>query len=414
MEQTQARILSLENELLDHLAVPENAQRLHDQRFNPELLTDEEAFGRSVLEFQISHIQKYGSPASKEVLESRFADISFVQPSSEVEWLIDQFRERYARAEIETALVSLAKRITKETPETVIDEIANELYRIREATRSRKTEMSSGEYDSVLRDYWNNVDSTNGITYGFPQVDDTLKGLKKGELVYVIGRPKRYKSWMLMKSMVEAQKSGAKAVFFTLEMEIPEMFQRYACMAAGISWSAFKNRELMPTDMDLMTRNLSRVNESSQVSIIKPPRGERSVHSLKLIAKEHGADIVYIDQLKFLESPVKVKADMRFREIEYINEDLKDACSDFPIYIAAQFNREAAQLSEMADLSKIGLSDSIGQTADVILGLHQTEDMRKSRVLQLGVIEARSYRTAKWELIVELSQNSNFRITGAS
>jgi replicative DNA helicase len=414
MEQTQTRILSLENELLDHLAVPENTKQLYDQRFNPDLLTDEEAFARSVLEFQFSHLQKYGNPASKEVLESRFVDISFVQPSSEVGWLIDQFRERYARAEIETALVTLARRITKESPDAVIDEISNELYRIREATRSKKTEISSDEYDQVLRDYWNSTESTEGITYGFRQVDEVLKGLKKGELVYVIGRPKRYKSWMLMKSMVEAQKAGARAVFFTLEMEIPEMFQRYACMASGISWSAFKNRELMPMDMDLMTKNLAQINENSQINIIKPPRGERSVHSLKMIAKEHGADIIYIDQLKFLESTVKVKADMRFREIEYINEDLKDACSEFPIYIAAQFNREAAQLSEMADLSKIGLSDSIGQTADVILGLHQTEDMRKSRVLQLGVIEARSYRAAKWELIVELSQNSNFRVTGVA
>lgn len=414
MEQIQTRILSLENELLDHLAVPENAQRLFNLRFNSDLLTDEEALSRSVLEFQFSHIQKYNSPASKEVLESRFADISFVHPSSEVEWLVDEFRERYARAEIETALITLARRITKESPNAVIDEISNELYRIREATRSKKTEMSSSEYDAVLREYWESSESTEGITYGFPQVDEVLKGLKKGELVYVIGRPKRYKSWMLMKSMVEAQKAGARAVLFTLEMEIPEMFQRYACMASGISWSAFKNRELMPTDMDLMTRNLARINESSEINIIRPPRGERSVHALKLIAKEHGADVVYIDQLKFLESTVKVKADLRFREIEYINEDLKDACSDFPIYVAAQFNREAAQLSEMADLSKIGLSDSIGQTADVILGLHQTEDMRKSRVLQLGVIEARSYRSAKWELIVELSQNSNFRITGVA
>lgn len=404
--------LSLENELLDHLAEPDNAQKLFELRFNPDFLTEEEAFCRSVLEYQFSHISKYGAPASKEVLESRFADISFVRPSSEVEWIFDQFRERFARTETEAALTDLAKRIYKEPPGAVIDQISTELYRIRESIRDRKTEMSSAEFDRVLREYWESEESTTGITYGFSHVDETLKGLKKGELVYVIGRPKRYKSWMLMKSMVEAQKSGARCVFFTLEMDIPEMFQRYACMASGVSWSAFKNRELMPTDMDLMTRNLQRINESSEIQIIKPPRGERTVHALKMIAKEHGADIMYIDQLKFIESSVKVKADMRFREIEYINEDLKDACSDFPIYLAAQFNREAAQLSEMADLSKIGLSDSIGQTADVVLGLHQTEDMRASRVLQLGVIEARSYRAAKWELIVELSQNSNFRVTG--
>lgn len=411
MEQT-TRVLSLENELLDHLGISENAQRLFEQRFSPDLLTEEEAIGRSVLEFQFSHIRNYGEPASREVLESRFTDISFVQPTSQVDWVIDQYRERYARAETEAALINLAKRINKEPPAVVIDDISNDLYRIREQIRERKTEMSSAEFRQVLDDYWNSEEGIEGVTYGFSEVNKALKGLKKGELVYVIGRPKRYKSWMLMKSMVEAQRSGARCVFFTLEMDIPEMFQRYACMASGVSWSAFRNRELMPMDMDLMVKKLNEINESSEIQIIKPPRGERSVHALKMIAKEHGADIVYIDQLKFIESTVKVKADMRFREIEYINEDLKDACSDFPIYIAAQFNREAANLAEMADLSKIGLSDSIGQTADVVLGLHQTEDMRKSRVLQLGVIEARSYSAAKWELIVELSLNSNFRVTG--
>lgn len=413
MEET-TRLLSLENELLDHLAVPESAQRLFDLRFKPEYLTEEEAFCRSVLEFQFSHIHKYGAPSSKEVLESRFTDVSFIQPSSEVEWLFDEFRERYARAETETALINLAKRIYKEPPAAVIDGISSELYRIRESIRDKKSEVSSSDFNRILHEYWESEDTTTGVTYGFSHVDNVLKGLKKGELVYVIGRPKRYKSWMLMKSMVEAQKQGAKAVFFTLEMDIPEMFQRYACMASGVSWSAFKNRSLMPSDMDLMVRNLERANESADVQIIKPPRGERTVHALKMIAKEHGADIIYIDQLKFIESAIRVKADMRYREIEYINEDLKDACSDFPIYVAAQFNREAAKLSEMADLSKIGLSDSIGQTADVVLGLHQTDDMRNSRVLQLGVIEARSYNTARWELIVELSQNSNFRITGQS
>ena len=130
MEQTTTRILSLENELLDHLAVSENAQQLYDQRFNPELLSDEEALARSVLEFQFSHIQKYGNPASKEVLESRFTDISFILPASEVEWVIDQFRERYARSETEEALTRLARNIYKDSPEAIIDEISVELNRI--------------------------------------------------------------------------------------------------------------------------------------------------------------------------------------------------------------------------------------------------------------------------------------------
>lgn len=403
----------LENELIDHLGVPESAQTLYDRRFSPEFLTEEEAFGKSALEFQYSHIEKYGSPANKAILENRF-NIELFDPSSDIDWLVDQFRERYARGKIEDVLSDIATDLYREFPNQVLDRTITSLTRIREEVRDKKYVVNASEYQEFLQKYNEDLDKKKhqGISFGFKEVNDVLFGLKQGELVYVIGRPKRYKSWMLMKSMVDAQKSGARCMFFTLEMEMEEMFHRYACMAAGISWSQFKQGKLSPQEMDTFSRNMERIIDRGDVNIAKPPRGERTVHALSMIAKEHGADIVYVDQLKFIESGRKISADLRFREIEYINEDLKDACSNFPFYVAAQFNREAANLKEMADLSKIGLSDSIGQTADVILGLHQTKDMRNSQVLELGVIEARAYEAAAWELKVELSQNSNFRITG--
>lgn len=412
--ESEANPIVLENELIDHLGIGETAQYLFDQRFLSEYLTDEEPTGRSILEFQFDHIDKYGVPATKEVLESTFSNIEFLEPSSDVNWLIDQFRNRFARGKVENVLTDVASTLYTKDPNETLDSSIDSLIRIRESVRSKKYAINAYDYQDLLKKYYDDIENRKhrGITFGFREVDEALGGLKQGELIYVIGRPKRYKSWMLMKSMVEAQKDGARCVFFTLEMELEEMFHRYACMAAGISWPRFKNGDLSAMEMDTFFKNMERAIDSGSVNIIKPPRGERTVNSLKLIAKEHGADVIYIDQLKFIESGRKISADLRFREIEYVNEDLKDACGDIPFFVAAQFNREAANLKEMADLSKIGLSDSIGQTADAILGLHQTKDMRTSQVLELGIIEARAYEAASWELKVELSQNSNFRITG--
>jgi replicative DNA helicase len=411
--ETELKPIVLENELIDHLGIAENAQSLYDQRFIPEFLTEEETAGRNILEYQFSHIEKYHEPASREVICHTF-NVECIDPSSELNWLIDEFKTRFARGKVENVLTEIAGTLYQKEPHSVIDETIDSLVRIRENIRVNRYSISGSDYQDILDSYYQNAQDrrNQGVTYGFKEVDTALGGLKRGELIYVIGRPKRYKSWMLMKSMVEAQKAGANCVFFTLEMELEETFYRYACMAAGISWPRFKQNELNAHDKDIFNKNMERIIENGNINIIKPPRGERTVQSLKLIAKEHGADIVYVDQLKFLESTKNVAADQRFREIEYINEDLKDACGAFPFYVAAQFNREAAKLSEMADLSKIGLSDSIGQTADAILGLHQTKDMRTSQVVELGIIEARAYETASWEMKVELTQNSNFRITG--
>jgi replicative DNA helicase len=412
-DMTTKRKIALHRQLVDFLAVPETAQKIYNERFHSDFLTEEESTASQILEYQMDHITRYGEPATPEVLNHRFPHVGFEEPVCELEWLLDQFRTRYSRNQAEGIIKAAASSLNS-NPMEVIADAHRQLGKLRDRTRPQAIMYGTTDYKHVLDGYKLQLEmmgSNTGIPFGFDEIDEHLGGLKKGELVYVIGRPKRYKSWMLMKSAVAAQKRGYNAVFFTLEMSKDEMFHRYACMATGIGWKRFKRGEMSAHEWSIMESKLEELAEGpGKMHVVQPPRGDRSVDNLKAIAKDLDADVVYIDQLKFIESVTKNGEEARHQRIEYINEDLKDLTNHFPIMIAAQFNREAENMKEMADLSKIGLSDSIGQTADVLFGLYQNKDMRQSGILEFGIIEARAYDGGSWELSVELSMNSNFRV----
>lgn len=404
--------LALHKQLADFLAIPETAMALYHDKFHVEFLTDLEQQTADILSYQYEHIADYGRPATEDVLLLKFPYVEFERPACELEWLIGEFRSRYQRKLAEGVADELARDVRVD-PNSAIVSAAKKLSLIQANVRRGAITVTNEDFEEIIGSYRErlNREGVNGITYGFPEVDDQLKGLKKGELAFIIARPKRYKSWMLINSAVAAQKLGHNVTFFTLEMGLPEMFHRYACMATGTSWSRFTSGELLPKEWEQMEKGMQIINDNCpEIKFERPPRGERTIQRLRAVARENKAEIIYIDQLKFLESGRNIGADLRYREIEYVCEELKDLADEFPIYIACQFNREADGMKEMADLSKIGLSDSIGQTADVLLGMYQNREMRQSRIVQMGILDARQYEAVSWDLSVRLGVNSSFKV----
>lgn len=411
--------LDLEMELVNHLAFPESSKVLYSERFNEDYLgtdMDDETVGAAVLKHVFAHIRKYHKPPTPEEVKTHFKKIEFEPIRSDVRWLLERFRMRWVKNLAADVVEELADGIGKADPRPAVDQGVKDLQKIRERVRPQNTLLTNDDYQWVIDAHFDRIeemDGAHGVPFGFPLIDKTLLGLKKGQLVFTIGRPKRFKSWMLLKSMVEAQKAGYRCVFFTLEMPLEEMYQRYACMVCAISYPEFMRGDLTQKEYNHMMSTMEAVKKGeTSILLVQPPVGERGVADMAHMAREFEADVVYIDQIKFIECDIKVAADKRFAIIERVCEELKEAAREFPIYVACQFNREAANLTEMADLSKIGLSDAIGQTGDILLGLYQSKEMRQSNELQFGVIDARAFEPAIWTIQVELSTHSNFRCTG--
>ena len=395
----------LEDQLLDHLAIPESARILWRERITPDFLLKSEEGQRQALQFMIDFCNKHGEPPSQAVIAAEIGYSDFREPEIPIGYLIDALRERYRRREINRALNKVNSLAG--TPEEALNVGLGELLRIKGQTMSRRGVFSSDDIDQVLLRY----DAVTGpvASLGFPEIDMVLGGIEPETLNFVVARPKRYKSWMLMKSAVEALLVGTPTMFFSLEMPAEEMLARMACMVAKVSWDKYVNhclgdaeRKMFEEARDMLVSQ----KEKMQIHHIydEPP----TVPTMVQIAKEYDVKVVYIDQISFVKPSDPTGS--QWQDIQQICRQMKDATQHWPFYVACQSNREAANLSEMADLSKIGLGDAIGQTGDVLLGMHATNDMREQRLVEFGTMDSRKREIARWLLKVDLSLNSNFRL----
>ncbi len=404
--------MSISSQLIDFLSQPEAVKKLAAERFRPEFLTDKEDTARRLLEFQLDHLERYGVPASLETLGIEFGNIEFETPQADLEWLIDKFRKRFASNQAKEILTSTELgQLFNDDPIAAVQKVVKDLGQIRDQTRRQNILIRSDDSSHVLEHYWATLDAMggkNGVATGYHEMNEHFGGWKPEQLIFYIARPKRYKSWQQVKGQVAAQKDGWTPLYFPLEMGKTEIFYRYACMVSGVSYTKFVKNQLTVKERVFMMDAVDKLSETAPAYFIDPPRGERSVSNMVHIAKDVGADILFIDQLKFIEPPKAT--DSRHYAVELICEELKDAARNFPIVVSCQFNREAENMQEMADLSKIGLSDAIGQTGDVLMGLYANKEMRGANIVQFGVLDARAHEAKTWELSVDLGINSNFRV----
>lgn len=404
----------LEDQLLDHLATPEGVEALIQLRFDPLWINEKEDDVRKVYDFVIGYVATHGNPPSKEVMSYEFP-IEFLTPVCEVDWLVEQFRIRHIRNESMKVTKKVARLISSD-PSSAVDAAISEFSRIQSESLDRSDELSENNWDEQIESYKKSVQEGfhTGVTFGWDEIDQTLGGLRKGGIYYVIARPKRGKSWMLLMSATQAYLKGENVAFFTLEMTQDEMYGRFQCIVSGVNYGRYVNGQLLHDEIQAMRKAKEQIDASTgTITFLRPSVSERTVQSITQIAKDHNATVCYVDQLKFLKASREVSPTTpRHQEIEWINEELKDAASEFPWYIACQYNREAAKMDEMADLTKIGLSDSIGQTADMLLGIYQSKGMRENKVFEFGVIDARSFETARWEMKNNIGVDTSFKLLG--
>lgn len=401
--------VNLEDELLDHLATPESAMAIYRAKFSLKLLNRDERDARAMLEYVLDHISEHGEPPEPEVIIHDLGG-NFSTPASPVAWLIERFRDRYRRNQTKTVVTKIANLATSDPAEAVKVAI-NEMTEIQRVSSDRNRELTVEDWEDALVDYRERLNSGKfqGITFGYEMMDASLGGLRENNMVFIVGRPKWYKSWQLLKSAVGAMEAGHHGTFLTLELTEKEMYGRFQCMVAGVGWNNYQHGRMSKDEWNRMHEAGERINEADgRISFLHPRPDQRTIPEMAQEARHRGAEIVYLDQFSFVE-PLRdyVKEHEKMKSIVY---DIKNACDPMPWYVAAQFNREAANLNEIADLSKIGLTDAIGQASDIVLGLFRNKDMAENNLLQLGTVATRGFQGGTWEIGVQLTAHTNFKM----
>ncbi|MCL2749253.1 MAG: replicative DNA helicase [Alphaproteobacteria bacterium] len=228
----------------------------------------------------------------------------------------------------------------------------------------------------------------SGLTTGLRDLDKSISGLHKSDLIIIAGRPAMGKTTIAMNvafnaaNAILAERANKKyrgaVVFFSLEMSASQLAARVLSSQAKISSSSMRNGSLD----DQQFLRLSQYSDAlGNVPLFFDDTPGMSIPMMRArarrIARKHGGiALIVIDYLQLMTSPGGRKNDNRVNELSEITRGLKMLAKelDVPVIALSQLSRAVESRDDKRPLlSDLRESGSIEQDADIVMFTYREE-----------------------------------------
>ncbi len=254
---------------------------------------------------------------------------------------------------------------------------------------------------SILESAFNRIDelhkddsSVRGVPTGFPDLDNTLAGLQKSDLVILAARPSIGKTTFALDIARQVGiQSKVPVGIFSLEMSSDQLIDRMLAAQAGIDLWRLRTGKLRSSGPE---NDFEKLNEAmgilSEAPIYIDDTASANIMEMRTMARrlqsEHKLGLIIIDYLQLMEGR-KSSGDNRVNEISEISRALKQLARELniPIIALSQLSRQVESRSpQIPKLSDLRESGSIEQDADVVMMLYR-EDREKPDTPNKNIVE---------------------------
>jgi len=215
-----------------------------------------------------------------------------------------------------------------------------------------------------------------GVPTGFPDLDDTLAGLQRSNLIILASRPGVGKTSLALNITQNlAVKHKRPVGFFSLEMSREELVDRLLVAQADIDAWRLKTGKLSEDDF---TKLSNAMGELAEAPIYIDDTPALSILEMRTKARrlqvESNVELIIVDYLQLARSR---QLENRVQEVSEISQGLKNLARELkiPVLALSQLSRAVEQRGQkkpqLADLRESG---SIEQDADVVMFLWREED----------------------------------------
>ena len=214
-------------------------------------------------------------------------------------------------------------------------------------------------------------DLYRGIPTGIRELDNTITGLNRSDLIIMGARPGMGKtSFALNIARHVSITCNKRVAFFSLEMSKEQLAARVLSAEAMVGGTKLRTGELTESDWtrlveagDILSKAELYLDDSPGITV---PEMKAKIRRLKDV------DAVFIDYLQLMNSAKRI--DNRVQEISEITRSLKIMAKELniPVVTLAQLARAGEKRQEHRPvLSDLRDSGSIEQDADIVLFLYR-------------------------------------------
>ncbi len=270
--------------------------------------------------------------------------------------------------------------------------------------------------ENILADSFDRLDSLHkdkgkirGIPTGYKDMDSTLAGFQRSDLIILAARPSMGKTAMALNlAQNVAVKAEKPVLLFSLEMSKEQLVDRMLASEAGVNSWNLRTGNLTDSDFEKIGHAMGSLGEA-QLFIDDTPGITVSDLRTKARREAHKRELglVIVDYLQLMSGGSKYGGgENRVQEISEISRGLKSIARELnvPILALSQLSRSvesrSPQIPQLADLRESG---SIEQDADVVMFLYRDDyynpdTSEKPNILDIFIKKHRNGPTGKIEL----------------
>ena len=239
--------------------------------------------------------------------------------------------------------------------------------------QKRREIVSNADKDDIMAD----LTASGGIPTGFKTLDETLHGWHRGNVILVAAKTGVGKSICAVDFAINAARSGASVLFFSMEMEMDEIVTRMVSCDTGIPINAIQTGRLDDRGMKKITESQSLLNMKIRVDTSNDMSIDYIRSSTqKMSQSDSGVDLVIIDYIGLIK--YHGRSDNRQNQVAEISRSLKEMAMslDIPVIVLAQLNNRdrGEEADQEPTLAIIRESGAIANDSNVIILLHRKKN----------------------------------------
>lgn len=317
-------------------------------------------------------LQNNKFPTPKHYLEKFKIDYrDYFKKGYTFEELKDALRGEFFR-EIGQQLLSYSQHINEmenpPTPEDIqkIIDFASESLQTAQTSSGVKLSQAA----SIMKKFKEPVNKVSD--FGFPMMDRYIGGISRGQYTVIFGAVSEGKSTFARLLAGNIAYLGKKVLYLTLEEAAEDSVIMTAALQVHYNYqNIFDNR----IDMQVMRKTISWAETlQGEVVFIDKVGQKGSVDTLLSLNKEYQPDVIFLDQITLFTQ----NGSSEEKEITRVSRIIRDFCQRTGVPVVAltqrmRIDKRKHKDNDAGDLNDIGYAASIGQDADVILYVHQTD-----------------------------------------